>query len=131
MLSDSGAVVGVTVSEYVGVLGEAGPGVGWLVLDEVGAELDVSAGVGVSLPVPSLDDVAYLIYTSGSTGVPKGVVVTHRGIANLAEEQRTRFGVTTDSRVLAFASTSFDASVLELVLAFCGGATMVIAPTDV
>ncbi|WP_206511643.1 AMP-binding protein, partial [Rhodococcus sp. KRD197] len=85
----------------------------------------------VVLPVPSLDDAAYLIYTSGSTGVPKGVVVTHRGLANFAEEERDRFGVTTDARVLAFASTSFDASVLEMVLAFCGGARLVIAPTDV
>ncbi|MCZ4279035.1 AMP-binding protein, partial [Rhodococcoides yunnanense] len=83
------------------------------------------------LPVPSLDDAAYLIYTSGSTGVPKGVVVTHRGLANMATLERERFEVEVGSRTLSFASTSFDASVLELVLAFCGGATMVIAPTDV
>ena len=26
--------------------------------------------------------IAYVIYTSGSTGLPKGVVVTHAGLAN-------------------------------------------------
>ncbi|WP_052083106.1 non-ribosomal peptide synthetase [Rhodococcus fascians] len=137
MLTDSSAPVGISVARYTDVLTEAGREVDWIVLDEIDWSASESTSVAVdgrrpdSRAVPSLDDAAYLIYTSGSTGVPKGVVVTHRGIADLAEEERTRFRVTTDSRVLAFASTSFDASVLEMVLAFCGGATMVIAPTDV
>src|SRR5690606_34421474 len=71
---------------------------------------------------------AYMIYTSGSTGLPKGVAVTHAGLRNFAAEQVQRFGLDTSTRALAFASPSFDASVLELLLAVGAAGTMVIVP---
>uniref|UniRef100_UPI000A685A19 AMP-binding protein n=1 Tax=Aldersonia kunmingensis TaxID=408066 RepID=UPI000A685A19 len=74
---------------------------------------------------------AYLVYTSGSTGTPKGVCVTHGGIANFAAELRDRFDIDSHSRTLHFSSPSFDASILEVLLAFPNGATMVIAPPDI
>jgi nonribosomal peptide synthetase CepK len=71
---------------------------------------------------------AYVIYTSGSTGQPKGVVVTHRGIPNLAADYVRRQRLLPDSRLLAFASPSFDAAVAEFWPIWLAGACLVLAP---
>ncbi|MFD6171305.1 amino acid adenylation domain-containing protein [Streptomyces coeruleorubidus] len=75
-------------------------------------------------------DPAYVIYTSGSTGRPKGVVVPHNGLAWMAEQHRTRLGAGPGSRVLQFASPSFDASVFELTMALLTGGALVLATPD-
>ncbi|HEX6095008.1 MAG TPA: non-ribosomal peptide synthase/polyketide synthase [Thermoanaerobaculia bacterium] len=73
---------------------------------------------------------AYVIYTSGSTGQPKGVMVEHRGVCNLAYAQSDAFGVDAASRVLQFASPAFDASISELVMTFVQGACLCLASRD-
>ncbi|NEW54950.1 amino acid adenylation domain-containing protein [Nocardia cyriacigeorgica] len=134
MVKDSGVVVGLTV----GAVAESLPGhVDWLVIDD-------QAGARVrdqysAEPITFADRVrqlraehpAYVIYTSGSTGLPKGVVVTQAGLSSFCDEQRERYRVGTGSRTLHFASPSFDASVLELLLALGGAATMVVAAPTV
>ncbi|MFD7937378.1 amino acid adenylation domain-containing protein [Streptomyces sp. NPDC059755] len=68
---------------------------------------------------------AYVIYTSGSTGTPKGVVVTHAGIGNLGTDNSARFGVSPESRLLQFASLSFDSSAAEFMIIFSAGGSLV------
>jgi amino acid adenylation domain-containing protein len=73
------------------------------------------------------DNLAYMIYTSGSTGRPKGVLVAHRGLCNVAEVELRTFHVRPDSRILQFASLSFDASIFEIAMALRAGATLCLA----
>lgn len=70
---------------------------------------------------------AYVLYTSGSTGMPKGVAVTHAGIEPLLRSYRDRLQIGEDSRVLQFASLSFDASLAEIGMALGWGACLVLA----
>jgi amino acid adenylation domain-containing protein len=138
MLTDSGARLGVTGREQVAALAEV-PGAveSWLILGSPDVEIDCAAVSAA--PITDADRIAplraahpaYLIYTSGSTGTPKAVVVTHAGLSSFAAEQCYLFGVTPAARTLHFSSPSFDASVLELLLGFVCGATVVIAPPDV
>ena len=91
--------------------------------DDVAQESDADLPDGASP-----DGLAYLIYTSGSTGRPKGVLLEHRGLSNLAHALTLAWGVGPDSRVLLFASSSFDASVAEIFMALCAGACLCLAP---
>nr|WP_246351321.1 non-ribosomal peptide synthetase [Nocardia barduliensis] len=130
MVSDARAALGLTVDATREDL--PGGQVEWLVIDS--AEFARELGEQSSDPITDRDrtralrpeHAAYVIYTSGSTGTPKGVVVTHAGLPGFCAEQRERYRVTTASRTLHFASPSFDASVLELLLAVGGAATMVV-----
>lgn len=78
----------------------------------------------------SLEDLAYVIYTSGTTGVPKGVMLRHKGLVNLAVSQTQSFGISNSSRLLQFASFSFDASVSEIFTALTSGATLYLPKRD-
>jgi len=76
------------------------------------------------------DNLAYVIYTSGSTGQPKGVLIKHRGLSNLASAQTEVFNLQPSNRILQFASLSFDASIFEIVMALRTGATLYLAKKD-
>jgi amino acid adenylation domain-containing protein len=119
MLADSGATV---------LLAE--PGTDLPAFAGTVIPLDGTAEEGEQgLAVPEIDPnfLAYVIYTSGSTGRPKGVMVPQRGLANLAARMDL-FAAGPGSRILLFASPGFDASLLDLALAFATGATLSVVP---
>lgn len=76
------------------------------------------------------DDPVYMIYTSGSTGHPKGVVVTHGGVANFLSAMERTFSLSEEDRFLAVTTVAFDISVLELFMPLLNGAACVIVDRD-
>jgi len=56
----------------------------------------------------------FVIFTSGSTGRPKGVVLDHSAIVTSAEAHGSKIGLNRDTRMLQFASYTFDNSLEEM-----------------
>ncbi|PJD91505.1 MAG: hypothetical protein CK424_06770 [Legionella sp.] len=77
--------------------------------------------------VPLLpDSLAYVIYTSGTTGIPKGVMIKHHSLVNLITDTILKTNINSRSRLLQFASISFDASVWEILTTLAAGAILCI-----
>ncbi|MBE0377188.1 non-ribosomal peptide synthetase [Pseudoalteromonas prydzensis] len=79
-------------------------------------------------------NLAYVIYTSGSTGQPKGVMIEHKGLQNLAEEMQAwnlfEPAMDKDKAWGWCASFAFDAS-LQAVLQVLYGRMVVLLPSAI
>lgn len=75
----------------------------------------------------TLDDLFNIIYTSGSTGLPKGVMVTQRGILNRIQWMQAEYQLKPSDRVLQKTTYSFDVSVWEFIWPLSVGAGLVLA----
>ena len=125
MLEDSQAELVVTSSDLAERLPDAAAP--RFLIDRQWPDL-AGESAGPPASSPSGDRLAYVIYTSGSTGQPKGALVEHRSLCNLALACRHRMAMHPGMRVLQMASLSFDASVGELAWAFANGATLCPGP---
>lgn len=73
-------------------------------------------------------DPLYLIFTSGSTGVPKGVLVAHHSVIDLAEQFAEVFHFDEKEIFANQAPFDFDVSVKDIYSTLRNGATMYILP---
>ncbi|MFE1173355.1 amino acid adenylation domain-containing protein [Streptomyces sp. NPDC058773] len=131
MVADAAPVLLLTTGPLAGRLPETGA-LPVLLMDDA-AVADACAGLsGADLTDADrtaplrLGHPAYTIFTSGTTGRPKGVVVTHTGLAAFAANQAAHYGIEEGSRALQLASPSFDVSVAEFFWSLlCGGCLVV------
>ncbi len=76
------------------------------------------------------NNLAYIIYTSGSTGIPKGVMIEHSCVVNLAMSQIREFGIDESEKILQFSSYAFDASVEQIIIALFTGAALILVDKE-
>jgi amino acid adenylation domain-containing protein/non-ribosomal peptide synthase protein (TIGR01720 family) len=77
-----------------------------------------------SLPSVHSDSPAYAFYTSGSTGKPKGAVVHHTHWVTSSTAFAPGLKISQASRVLQFASYTFDACLIEIFSTLMQGGTV-------
>ncbi|HZI16342.1 MAG TPA: amino acid adenylation domain-containing protein, partial [Myxococcus sp.] len=128
MLEDSGAPVALTHSSVRTALPPR-EGLRTVSLDEDAAVLARSS----EAPLPrraAPENLAYILYTSGSTGRPKGTLLQHQCVCNLVTHEALAYRIGPGSRVLQFASLSFDLSVEEIFTTLTAGGCLVVAPLE-
>ncbi len=73
-------------------------------------------------------DPAYILFTSGSTGMPKGTVVSHRGVISYATWVCETFDITEKTIFGNQTPFYFSMSVLDIFATLMSGATLYILP---
>ncbi|WP_256548050.1 amino acid adenylation domain-containing protein, partial [Pseudomonas sp. 24 E 1] len=120
MLEDSGVRLVLTQSHVAMPLPE-----GMATVDLADAHLALCPESDPQITVFS-QNLAYVIYTSGSTGKPKGVAINHAALTEFSSIAAGYLRLTSEDRVLQFATLNFDGFVEQLYPALTHGATVVL-----
>lgn len=88
-----------------------------------------------STPLESLvyitgENPAYVMFTSGSTGLPKGAVMTHANVLNLAEWSKDAYGITPEDVLSNVNPLYFDNSVFDFYSALMNGAALAVVDRE-
>ncbi|OQD60396.1 hypothetical protein PENPOL_c024G00628 [Penicillium polonicum] len=79
-----------------------------------------------NMAIPS--QTAVIMYTSGSTGVPKGIMITHSAYVSHVQSCSDVWKLKQGSEIILHQSSyAWDASLWQIMVSLCSGATLVIA----
>jgi len=127
LLADAGARLVVTEARLAERLPAGGPE--QLVLAAAADELATQPSSAPDVAVHP-EQLAYVIYTSGSSGQPKGVMVSHGGLASYVRWSVAAYDVAAGRGTLLHSSIAFDLTVTALFPALVAGRTVVVVPDD-
>ncbi|KAF4342274.1 non-ribosomal peptide synthetase [Fusarium beomiforme] len=130
ILADTMATVILSSPEYAERLAKLGSkviSVSQDLFDDQNAPISPTEQLDPSLSATSP---AYIIFTSGTTGKPKGTIVSHSAFCTSATAHGSAMGMTESSRVLQFASHTFDASIMEMLTTLIHGGTVCVPSDD-
>ncbi|KAK3996228.1 hypothetical protein QBC44DRAFT_404939 [Cladorrhinum sp. PSN332] len=88
----------------------------------------IADSAAVQVPIEAeADGTAVIIFTSGTTGTPKGVLISHEGVANWFLDHQVK----APDVVLQHSALGFDLGIYQNLSALAYGATLVIAPRSI
>ncbi|HWW04182.1 amino acid adenylation domain-containing protein [Collimonas sp.] len=123
VLEDAQPALVLSLRRHAGKVNGAAP----LLCLEDSASNTRQGGAPLLEPVAvAADALAYVIYTSGSTGRPNGVMIGRAALAHFVAGATARYRISASDRVLQFSPLHFDASVEEIFLTLCAGASLVL-----